>query len=225
MRRVYEKGPRLASPAVFPNLVPSSPVGHAAIYLGLHGPVLAVADLGVSSEAAFASACELLAGGQAEVMVAAGVEEASVLTERVLGPVCAASDAWVGARSEGASALVLEAEAQAHALGRRALARVVRATTGRGSLAREVANLPAPGGAGARVITARRDAALERALDESAWREVIRLEVAPGSGHHEGVGGFALVCAVGSLQLGRCDEVLVVGHSPDRYALILLRRP
>jgi 3-oxoacyl-[acyl-carrier-protein] synthase II len=225
MRRVYEKGPRLASPAVFPNLVPSSPVGHAAIYLGLRGPVLAVADLGISSESAFASACELVAGGQAQMMVAASVEEASVLSERVLGPVCSASDAWSGARSEGASALVLESETQAEAQGHRALARVVLAKTGRGSLADELTNLPAPRGALRRVISARRDAALERALDQSVWREVTRFEVAPGSGHHEGAGGFALVCAVGWLDAGQADEVLVLGQSPDRYALILLRRP
>jgi 3-oxoacyl-[acyl-carrier-protein] synthase II len=225
MRRIFEKGPRLASPAVFPNLVPSSPAGHSAIYLKLHGPVFAVADLDISSESAFASACELVAAGHAQAMVAASVEEASDLTEQVLGPVCSASDAWVGARSEGASALVVESETQAHSLGRRALAKVVRVSTGRGSLGRQLAEMPAPRGRSARLIMARRQLALERALDDSAWRDVIRFEVAPGSGHHEGVGGFALVCAVGSLDEALCDEVLVIGQSPDRYALVLLRRP
>ena len=34
VRRIYSKGAKLASPLVFPNLVPSSLVGHAAIYPG-----------------------------------------------------------------------------------------------------------------------------------------------------------------------------------------------
>ena len=53
VRRIYSKGAKLASPLVFPNLVPSSLVGHAAIYLGLRGPVFSVAELGLSGEAAF----------------------------------------------------------------------------------------------------------------------------------------------------------------------------
>src|SRR5262249_51210882 len=42
IRRLYDKGAKFASPADFPNLVPSSPVGHASIYLGLRGPVISV---------------------------------------------------------------------------------------------------------------------------------------------------------------------------------------
>src|SRR5258706_197886 len=91
VQRIYEKGARLASPMVFPNLVPSSPVGHAAIYLGLRGPVLATADLGVTGEAAFALACELIEVGEARAILAGGVEEQSSITERVLGPVCSGS--------------------------------------------------------------------------------------------------------------------------------------
>ena len=46
MHRLFDKGPRFASPAEFPNLVPSSPVGHVSIYLGLRGARNATADPG-----------------------------------------------------------------------------------------------------------------------------------------------------------------------------------
>ena len=81
VRRIYSKGAKLASPLVFPNLVPSSLVGHAAIYLGLRGPVFSVAELGLSGEAAFLAACELVESGEVSAMVAASVEERSVLAE------------------------------------------------------------------------------------------------------------------------------------------------
>src|SRR5439155_12576860 len=66
IQRIYEKGGRLASPIDFPNLVPSSPVGNAAIYFGVRGPVLSTADLRVTGEAAFALACELIDTGAAQ---------------------------------------------------------------------------------------------------------------------------------------------------------------
>src|SRR6185436_14346330 len=101
IQRIYEKGGRLASPMAFPNLVPSSPVGHAAIYLGMRGPVLATLDLGVTGDAAIALACELIEAGEAPAMLAGCVEEQSGITEHVLGPVCAGSCHWSGVRSEG----------------------------------------------------------------------------------------------------------------------------
>src|SRR5262249_13630939 len=48
LKRIHEKGAKFASPAEFPNLLPSSPVGHATIYLGLRGASLAVSDLNVT---------------------------------------------------------------------------------------------------------------------------------------------------------------------------------
>ena len=69
MHRVFEKGPRFASPAEFPNLVPSSPVGHVSIYLGVRGPTLATADLSTTGESAIAQAVELVANEEAEADV------------------------------------------------------------------------------------------------------------------------------------------------------------
>src|SRR6185436_4543059 len=88
MCRIYDKGAKFASPADFPNLVPSSPVGHASIYLGLRGPVFAMADLGATAESAMATAIELITAGEAEAIAAGSVEEASPMVERCLGPIC-----------------------------------------------------------------------------------------------------------------------------------------
>jgi 3-oxoacyl-[acyl-carrier-protein] synthase II len=84
--RVEEKGARFASPADFPNLVPSSAGANAAIYQQLRGPVFSVADLDRSFFAALASAADVVAEGRAEVMIATHIESQSVLAERFLAP-------------------------------------------------------------------------------------------------------------------------------------------
>src|SRR5262249_6393180 len=83
VHRILAKGAGLASPAEFPNLVPSSPVGHASIYLGLRGPVLAAAELGASGECALMQAAELVVAGESDAIVAGDVEEANGIVERV----------------------------------------------------------------------------------------------------------------------------------------------
>src|SRR5205823_378037 len=127
MHRIYEKGPRLASPAEFPNLVPSSPVGHVSIYLGLKGPVLAAAELGATGECAFLQAVEMIAAGEADAIAAGDIEEASEIVRRVLARLFARS-AEEGARhrSEGGGAVVLELEEAARARGATPIARVVQ---------------------------------------------------------------------------------------------------
>ena len=84
MNRIFAKGPRLASPAEFPNLVPSSPVGHVSIYLGLRGAVFAAAELGTSGECAVLQAAELVAAGETDAVVAGDIEESNGIVERVL---------------------------------------------------------------------------------------------------------------------------------------------
>jgi 3-oxoacyl-[acyl-carrier-protein] synthase II len=221
IQRIYDKGGRLASPMDFPNLVPSSPVGHAAIYLGIRGPVLSTADLGVTGEAAFALACELIEIGEARAIVAGGVEEQSSITERVLGPVCSGSASWTGVRTEGSSAIVLEDEAHAAARGAKALARVLYVASGRGEFTPAHARLPKPQGR-AVVVVARRDEATLAALSRTEWSGVAPLEVAKRSGNHEGLGGFALVAAAATIASGSADSALVLGLAPDRWAAIVL---
>ena len=126
----------------FPNLVPSSPVGHAAIYLGLRGPVLATADLGTTAEASFALACELIESGEAPAILAGSIEERSLITDRVLGPLCSGSASWTGLRTEGSSALLIEDEQHALERGTKPLCVVRFVATGRGKFS--PGDLPAP---------------------------------------------------------------------------------
>jgi 3-oxoacyl-[acyl-carrier-protein] synthase II len=221
MRRIYDKGPKFASPADFPNLVPSSPVGHASIYLGLRGPVLAVADLGATAECAVATAAELIESGEGDLLAAGSVEETSELIERCLSPVCSGIDER-GVRSEGASVLVLEASERAEHRGARVLAELRFWTSWRGDAAAPLAALPAPP-EGALVLVGREDDAITCALAGSAWAEVPRKPLAPRTGDHEGAGGFAMTAAVGTIDTRLARAVLVVGTAPARgYALLFV---
>lgn len=223
IQRIYEKGGRLASPMAFPNLVPSSPVGHAAIYLGMRGPVLATLDLGVTGDAAVALACELIEAGEAPAMLAGCVEERSAITEHVLGPLCAGSGNWRGVRSEGSAAILLEEEGHAERRGATPLCRVETYASGRGGFAHAARELPAPGSA-ALVVLARRDEATLGALTETQWRGVPIVEVASRAGHHEGLGALAVAVAVGVIGEGRAEQVLVLGLAPDRWTTLVLTR-
>jgi 3-oxoacyl-[acyl-carrier-protein] synthase II len=223
IQRIYEKGGRFASPLAFPNLVPSSPVGHAAIYLGMRGPVLATLDLGVTGETAIALACELIEAGETTAMLAGSVEEKSEITEHVLGPVCAGSASWTGVRSEGSAAILLEDEATAAQRGATVLCRVEHFASGRDGFARAAAELPPPAPR-ALVILARRDPSAEGALRETSWRGVPIAEVAGRAGHHEGLGAVAVAAGAGVIAEGRADHVLVLGLAPDRWVTLALRR-
>jgi 3-oxoacyl-[acyl-carrier-protein] synthase II len=224
MHRVFEKGPRFASPAEFPNLVPSSPVGHVSIYLGLRGPALATADLATSGESAFAQAFELVAQGETSVVAAGAIEEASDIAERILVGLFARSDAELDMpRSEGAAAVVLESEEYALARAARIRARVVAIHEWRNGAPSPLALLPAPRDiASSRVVLSRENGGADTLLDASAWKAVERLSVGPRAGQHEALGGIAIAASVGLLGDGTASEVLVVGLAKARgYALIL----
>jgi len=223
MCRIYDKGAKYASPADFPNLVPSSPVGHAAIYLGFRGPVFAMADLGVTAESAMVTGIELLSMGEGDVIAAGSVEEASPMIERCLGPICSEIEGG-GVRSEGASVILLEAEESASLRGARPLAQVSWWASWREEdgavLAR--AQVPSPP-AFARVVIAREDERVLLWLREAGWAAVPWQAVAPRAGEHEGAGGFAAAAAVSLVASGASPAVLIVGRAPDRgYALLLV---
>lgn len=220
MCRIYDKGAKYASPADFPNLVPSSPVGHAAIYLGFRGPVFAVADLGVTAESAIATALELISMNEGDVIAAGSVEEASPMIERCLGPVCSGI-AGAGARSEGASVLLLEAAESAAKRGAAPLAQVLWWASWRGAEAPVLLQAPPPPRAGAAVIVAREDEEVWGWLAGSAWADVPRLFASARAGEHEGAGGIAAAAAVSGIKRGSLTSALVIGRSPDRgYALL-----
>lgn len=221
MRRVYDKGAKLASPADFPNLVPSSPVGHASIYLGLRGPVLAISDLEATAESAIATAADLLAVGEGDALFAGSAEEASPMIERCLGPVCSGITDR-GARSEGAAVVLLEAEDHARARGGAVIARLAWWTSWRGS-SRALAGAPPPG-EGDAVFFGREDDRLRAAIEGSPWAAAPRFGVAGRSGDHEGAGGFAAAAAVAAIAAGRVSRALLVGVAPDRGVAVLFVR-
>ena len=223
MHRVFEKGPRFASPAEFPNLVPSSPVGHVSIYLGLRGPVLATADLSTSGESALAQAVSLIEAGDATRIVAGGVDARGDIVERVLLALFARSRADAEApRAEGAAAIVVEAEEAAAKRGARVLARVTGMVEWRGDDWGAVA-LPAPRDASrAEVVLPRENGGIDAILAETRWRSCPHFTCAAQTGEHDVLGAVAFAAAVGRIASGAANEVLVVGLAQSRgYAFVL----
>ncbi len=222
IHRVYEKGAKFASPAVFPNLLPSSPVAHASIYHRLQGPVFSSADLDATSVSAIVTGAELIASGEALAMFAGGVEEISAITEAVLGPLCSARHDTEIPRSEGAMVLLLEDADRGQ---RPPIAELTWSASWRGALETELANAPPPADVGrAAVVVAHLGAGVAHALTDSPWAHAQRLAAGPRAGAHEGAGGFAVAAGVALLAAGRLDELLALGLAPDRGYAFVLRR-
>jgi 3-oxoacyl-[acyl-carrier-protein] synthase II len=206
--RLKQKGARLASPTEFPNLVPSSPGGHAAISAALKGPVLATGDALLAGERALATAVELVAGGLAERVVAGAVEETHPIIERGLGP---ASTRALERRAEGGGAVVVERADLALARGARVLADLAWVAHGPA-----LSGLPPPHGR-ARVIVCRPEASVDLALALSAWARVPTFVLASNGGDHESLGAHALAWAAACLGCEELDQALVLGA--DRAAV------
>lgn len=216
MNRVLDLGAHLASPVDFPNLVPSSPVSHAAIYLGLGGPALATPDLSATAESAVATGLELCAAGLADAAVAGSIEEVSELADRVLAPLLGLRT--LQARSEGASAIVIERASAAAERGKRPLAIVRFWSSARGSSAAASAPPPRPGAC----VIAEPSVDVARAVANTPWAAVECFVISPSAGDHVGLGGVAMVAAVARVSLGRSSVALVLGEAPDRsYAFVI----
>jgi 3-oxoacyl-[acyl-carrier-protein] synthase II len=216
IRRFFDKGPKLASPAIFPNLLPSSPVAHASIYHRFGGAVWASADLGATSESAVVSAAELIAAGEADVMLAGGVEQASAITEAVLDPLLREGRAASLPRAEGTAVLLLSSARSGCEL---------RWWAGwRGEPGDAFADLPAPDRwQRTALFVARDEAALRRLAEMAGWLCVPQHATAPRIGDHEAAGGFAAAAALSCLLAGELDAALVLGVARDRgYAMLLV---
>ncbi len=223
MHRLFEKGPRLVSPADFPNLVPSGPVGHASIYLERRGPALAVADLGASGESAIAQGLELIQSGDADQIVAGAFEEASDIVDRVLIALFAAAHPSSAVRTEGAGVLVLEDEETARVAGTTVLARLESVTVGRGD---RPSVRPPRNPSRARIVAAYADAAVANVVAGTPWEPVTRIGVGTTAGDHEALGAIAACVAVELLSKGdEVDEALVLCADPPRGYALLLTRP
>jgi 3-oxoacyl-[acyl-carrier-protein] synthase II len=224
MHRIFEKGARSASPAEFPNLVPSSPVGHVSIYLGLRGPAFATADLATSGESAFTQAVQLIVTGQAERVVAGAVEPRSDIVERVLAALFAHAPSQTStARADVAAAIVLEEQRAVRARGGRTLA-LVRQTLEWREDAPAIAQVVAPRGGAPEVFLARPNGGAGELLERTAWNGFRRLECAPVAGESDGLGGVAIAVAASRLATGRASDALVLGLARGRgYAIVLSR--
>jgi 3-oxoacyl-[acyl-carrier-protein] synthase II len=223
VHRIFDRGPRSASPAEFPNLVPSSPVGHASIYAGLRGPAFATADLAASGESAFAQAVQLVASGQAVRLVAGAVEPKSHIVDRVLAALFAHASSQANAkRGDVAAALVVESERAARERGAPLLARVRQVLEWRRETSLPLGTLVGPESSAAEVGLARSNGGVDALLAGTAWGDVPRFACAPAIGESDGLGGVALAVAVGRIATGRARETLVVGLAKERgYAIVL----
>ncbi|MCL2724613.1 MAG: beta-ketoacyl-[acyl-carrier-protein] synthase family protein [Polyangiaceae bacterium] len=222
MRRLAEKGPRFASPADFPSLVPSSPAGHVSIYLGLKGPAMVVADLATSGECAVTQGFELVRAGEMDCAVAVAVEERSAIVEEVLSVLFRAptsSGATAMARREGAAAVALSSEEAARARGLPILAEIadVIAWT---SDTDPLANLaPEHGGV---VVLGAPNAAVDEYVARSSWADCPRIACSDHAGTHEAVGGIAVAVAAAIIARGDAASALCVGSARGSgYALLL----
>ncbi|MDB4945273.1 MAG: 3-oxoacyl-[acyl-carrier-protein] synthase [Labilithrix sp.] len=228
MRRLREKGARLASPADFPALVPSSPAGFVSIYLGLTGPTLAVADLAVSGECAFAQGYELIAAGEAERAVVVAVEERSRIVDQVLRVVFGLDGTTSQRlpRREGAGAIALASAEVAEARGLPVLA-VVEQVVSWAQDESALAELAPPPDARERALVVLGVATAEALLERSGWALVPRVSCAEQVGSHEGAGGIALAVASATLASDTTlDVTLCIGSARGwGYAILLRRRP
>jgi 3-oxoacyl-[acyl-carrier-protein] synthase II len=218
LAKLFAKGPRLVPPADFPNLVPSSPTGHVSIYLGLHGPAIAVADLSTSGESGVATAFELIASNVADGIVAGSVEGPSEIAASCIAP---AFRALMGEppktdRTEGAAALRLTSEPTP--------IRVLGISSGPDIRALLAAS-PALSG-DACVVVAEATESVRAALRDSPHRALPVHDVVNAVGRHEGLGGFALAAASALLLARKVEAALIVGASPGRsYVVTLARSP
>jgi 3-oxoacyl-[acyl-carrier-protein] synthase II len=223
LRRVLDRGPRFASPAEFPHLLPSSPTGNSSVYLGLTGPVLSVTGPGADTELAVAVARDLLELGAAEAIVAGAVAAADELQARALWPLFGGSGAT--AEREGAVWLVLESALTAARRGAEVLAVVVDALQTSTGESGAWCGLRTPTHPERAVLL---DAVQHRSVDAlvagSPWAGVARRRLEEGDRTHEPGGGMAIVAAVRLLTDSLADEVLVCTDSCERSVATHLAR-
>ncbi len=222
VRTLAEKGPRRAPPADFPHLVPSAASGNASIYLGIAGPVLTTSDRDASADAALSIACDWVAAGFADAVVAGSAEPLDVYVRDVLGPVCGGARGV--ARGEGSSWVVLESAAAPLRPGMKRLAEVrERIQSSLAELDRVAIDKPAR--AERALVLCQWDAPqIDWFLARSEWQSASRLAMTERAGAHDGVGGFAWVTAAGLLSSGKIDEALIVGGNTERVYVTRLVR-
>ncbi|MFF2786277.1 beta-ketoacyl-[acyl-carrier-protein] synthase family protein [Streptomyces sp. NPDC058049] len=160
--RLLGRGPESVSPLMIPMMTPNSAAGEIALALGARGPGMVVCTACASGATAIATARDLLASGQCDIVIAGGTEAVNTpltvtafanlgtLSQRCEDPAAASRpfdaerDGFVMA--EGAAVLVLERAE--HALARGHRPRAVLAGCGSASEAHHP-TAPHPEGLGA----------------------------------------------------------------------------
>ena len=118
LSRLREKGPTLANPIDFPNLVPNAGAGYVGIFCGLRGPSHTFCQHEICGDNAVAWGADAVRSGQVPAALVGGAEELS--TTRLLAMRSARCD--VGVPAEGAALFLLESPERAAARGALALA-------------------------------------------------------------------------------------------------------
>jgi 3-oxoacyl-[acyl-carrier-protein] synthase II len=223
MRRIFEKGARAASPAEFPNLVPSASVGHVSIYTGLHGPAFATADLEASGESAFVQAAQLVRAAEAPRIIAGAVEPRSGIVQRVLSTLFEQAPSLAGAmRADLAVAILVELEEEARARGARILARIEQVLEWRGDGRGALASLRGPRSRRAQVLLPRASEEADRVLASTPWKEWERAVCAPVLGESDALGAVAIAVAAARIGAAVVEEALILGLAKGRgFAIVL----
>ena len=223
LHRTFLKGPRSASPADFPNLVPSSPVGHVSIYARYRGPSFATADFAASGESAIVQAYQLVASGESQRIVAGAAETRSEIVDRVLGVLFEYTASQTAApRVDLAAAVVVEALSEARRRGARVLAHITQVLEWRGDGRVAIEALRSPRGERAEVLLARADGGADELIDRTGWRFHPRLVCAPALGESDALGAAAVAVAAARIGTARAAEALVLGLARARgYAIVL----
>ena len=123
LERLRDKGPALANPMDFPNLVPNAGAGYAGIFCGLQGPSHTFCQHETCGDEAIGWAADGVTSGWFAGALAGGAEELGAVRDAATTAAgCMPGSAPAG---EGAALLLIEAEARAQARGATPMARVL----------------------------------------------------------------------------------------------------
>ncbi len=250
LERVFTRGPALASPMLFPNLVLNAPASQVAMALGWRGPNLTVSEAEVSGEAALSVAIGFLRRKRVKAVIAAAGDEiapvvyAALRDFRHLSPRraqrewaspfdCGANGAVAG---EGAVALLLEDERSAERRGARPYA-VVEKVRHHGLVVRSPHLWPEPGSKLDYEDGDRPDALFSGA-DSSPERDLLELSLlssaaAPGTpivspkgaiGEYGSAGLVNIAAAALSLSTGMLPPLAALEEPRGEYTFLYPQR-
>jgi len=121
LTRLREKGPSLANPIDFPNLVPNAGAGYVGILLGLQGPSQTFCQHELCGEEAVAWAADGVRTGWFPGALAGGAEEFGEVRARAQNATKCSEDQQV--LGEGSALVLVESQKRASERGAKALAR------------------------------------------------------------------------------------------------------